>query len=176
VAFLLSAGLLSTLALAALAPSGRYAVQVLAAGLLGARLSEGGTGVLQRRSNDCGPAALAHCLHRLGDPVPYPDPRSGLSLDEGGCEIGELAQEARRLGWEARAIHARSLDAIEPPAILHFRYGHYVVYDGRERCGRVVIHDPSLGQLSYPERALEAQWTGHALVFEGRARTPEGAG
>ena len=47
---------------------------------------------------DCGPAALAHCLRRLGIDAPYPDARGRIRPSVRGCRLDELADEALRWG------------------------------------------------------------------------------
>jgi hypothetical protein len=150
----------------------------LAAMIQGGRYLGPGDGVMQVRSNDCGPAALADCLRRLGHAVPYPDPGSGVRLGPRGCGFGELAAEAERHG--RRAVHRRvepgAIDGIAAPAVLYLRRGHFVVYRGRDRGGEVLIHDPALGRVGMTAAALGRIWTGDVLVFEAEAPMEGGAG
>jgi ABC-type bacteriocin/lantibiotic exporter with double-glycine peptidase domain len=122
---------------------------------------------MQLRANDCGPAALADCLRRLGSPVPYPDPASGVRLGPRGCGFGELVAEAERYGH--RAVHRRvdpdSVRGLRPPAVLYLRRGHFVVYEGPGESGDFVIHDPALGRVAMGRAALARLWTGDVLVF-----------
>lgn len=139
----------------------------LAAMVQGGRYLGPGDGVMQLRANDCGPAALAECLRRLGEPVPYPDPASGVRLGPRGCGFGELVAEAERYGH--RAVHCRvspdSPRGLRPPAVLYLRRGHFVVYVGPREGGGLVIHDPAIGRVALGHRALGRQWTGDVLVF-----------
>jgi ABC-type bacteriocin/lantibiotic exporter with double-glycine peptidase domain len=139
--------------------------RVLMAGLSGARFHEVGTGVLQRFSNDCGPAALAHCLRRLGREAPYPDPESRVRIGPRGCSLGELAEEASRRGWEVvvRRIEVAELARVAPPAILHLRPGHFVVFEGWGADGRCRGHDPAVGAVSWSRWSLGLRWGGEIL-------------
>ncbi|MGQ0722396.1 MAG: cysteine peptidase family C39 domain-containing protein, partial [Candidatus Eiseniibacteriota bacterium] len=103
----------------------------LAARVRGGRLVEWREGVAQVHANDCGPAALVHCLRRMGRQVPYPDPQCGVRLGPRGCGFDELVREARRLGASARhrRVETRDLDGIGVPAVLYLTYGHFVALE-----------------------------------------------
>ncbi len=171
------AGLLVLMAVVAAA--GRLAREehpgrFLLAALHGGRF-EGVGGVLQTAANDCGPAALAHCLRRLGVDAPYPDPDGGVVLTSRGCRLDALAEEAERKGRPSR-LRRLSPDATDPerlqvPSILHVREGHFLVYEGRTEGGRIAVHDPALGSVSLSEVVFRRRWTGHVLDFpEGGIR------
>ena len=132
--------------------------------LQGARF-HGAGGVRQQAANDCGPAALAHCLRRLGRAAPYPDPDGRLTPGPRGCTFAELAAEARRLGWPVRVrrIVPARLGDVALPAILWLRRGHFVVVEGRTPDGRWLGHDPALGRVSWTPEALERAWGGEIL-------------
>jgi hypothetical protein len=150
-----------------------HPVLVVMAALGGARF-DGVGGVLQRSSNDCGPAALAHCLRRLGREAPYPDPESEIRMGPRGCSLGALAEEASRRGWEVvvRRIELADLRGVAPPAILHLRPGHFVVYEGWDGGGRCRGHDPAVGAVSWSVRSLGLRWGGE--ILHG-AREPDAA-
>jgi len=136
----------------------------------GGRFVEIGQGVLQTGPNDCGPAALAHCLRELGVPAPYPDPACGVTLTARGCRLDALAEEAGRRGQEARCrrLDPHRIRDVKPPAILHAREGHFLVYEGMDADGRARLHDPAVGRVSYRVASLARRWTGHVLEFRGR--------
>lgn len=136
----------------------------------GGRFVEVGNGVMQHGRNDCGPAALAHCLRRLGESAPYPDPESGIVLSDRGCRLDALGAEAARQGWATRVrrLTPADLDSIQAPAILHVREGHFLVLEGREGEGTVLLHDPAIGRVSHSPRSLGRRWTGYVLEFVGR--------
>jgi ABC-type bacteriocin/lantibiotic exporter with double-glycine peptidase domain len=144
---------------------GDHPARIVMAALGGARFHGVGTGVLQRSSNDCGPAALAHCLRRLGREAPYPDPESRIRIGPRGCSLGELATEASRQGWPVvvRRIELAELAGVEAPAILHLRPGHFVVYEGWGPDGRCRGHDPAVGSVSWSRWSLALRWGGEIL-------------
>lgn len=144
-----------------------HPAQRLAARAGGGRFLEAGDGVRQVRRNDCGPAALAHCLRRIGVPAPYPDPESTVRLGPHGCGFGELVREAAR--WGRRAEHRRvdppRIDSVAAPAVLYLRRGHFVAYEGTDGLGRRIVHDPALGRMSFSPEGLRHVWTGDVLEF-----------
>jgi ABC-type bacteriocin/lantibiotic exporter with double-glycine peptidase domain len=142
-------------------------VRVLLAAWRGARFLEVGEGVRQRRFNDCGPAALAHSLRMLGASGDYPDPECAIELTETGCGFDQLVREANRRGFSAEVlrIEPRALGRVDPPAILHLDYGHFVVYEGWTPRGRILVHDPGLGRVSYSPERLARHFGGYLLVF-----------
>ncbi|MBZ0266864.1 hypothetical protein K8I85_01800 [bacterium] len=145
----------------------------LLARVRGGRFVEIGDGVLQRRANDCGPAALVHCLRLLGEDAPYPDPACRVPLTARGCRMDALAEEAERRGREVRTRRLPpdgGLGSVTPPAILHAREGHYLVFEGVRQDGTVVLHDPALGRVLHSPRALARRWSGHVLEFPDGAR------
>jgi ABC-type bacteriocin/lantibiotic exporter with double-glycine peptidase domain len=142
----------------------------------GARFHGIGDGVLQLRSNDCGPAALAHCLRRLGQPVRYPDFGRGIRLSRRGCTLEQLVEVALQWDWRAvrRRIEPADLAGVSPPAILYLRHGHFVAYEGRSADGRYVFHDPALGRLSYSFESLVRRWGGEILCGAHGTSAPTG--
>jgi predicted double-glycine peptidase len=136
----------------------------------GGRFQEIGNGVLQTGPNDCGPAALVQCLRDLGEEVPYPDPDCGIVLTERGCRMDALAAEAARLGWDTRSrrLDPQRIGEVRPPAILHAREGHFLVFEGIRPDGSVELQDPAVGRITHTPESLARRWTGHVLEFTGR--------
>jgi len=153
----------------------------LAARIQGGRFLGRGEGVLQHRVNDCGPAALADCLRRLGESVPYPDPQSGVRLGPRGCGFRELTAEAERYGRPAEhhRVGPGEIDAVAPPAVLYLRRGHFVVYLGPGDDGEeVLLHDPAVGRVAMSRAGLRRSWTGDVMEFRapGTGSSSQGAG
>jgi ABC-type bacteriocin/lantibiotic exporter with double-glycine peptidase domain len=140
----------------------------------GARLVGGEGVVRQRRANDCGPAALAEGLRQLGLDIPYPDPASAVRLGPRGCALEDLAREAARRGAASR-LHRwdpSEVGEVSPPAVLHLREGHFVLFLGRTASGEARLVDPSLGRLEQSPRSLARQWSGWALELHLPERRP----
>ncbi|NNE43662.1 MAG: hypothetical protein HKN12_05600, partial [Gemmatimonadetes bacterium] len=142
-----------------------------AAWMRGAEFVERGPGVRQRTRSDCGAAALAHAMRRLGRPVPFPDPESGLPV-AGGCTLPELVEEARRCGADARAVRHDPLrpGRVRTPAVLFWRQGwirpgHFVVLEGPAGADSWSVFDPAVGRVRFSTRSLARLWTGNALEF-----------
>ena len=127
---------------------------------------------------DCGPAALAHCLRRLGIDAPYPDARGRIRPSVRGCRLDELADEALRWGWEAHARRAPSwaVRRLRAPSILHVDGDHFVVLEAREGAGEGQtwrLHDPARGAQRWSTTELQRRWSGWWLEFMGGEPGPE---
>ncbi|MEZ5064448.1 MAG: cysteine peptidase family C39 domain-containing protein [bacterium] len=122
-------------------------------------------GIRQRARSDCGPAALAYALERLGSPASRDSLMSEMAWRENGARFGDLATAARRRGFEAilRTETSRDPRAVSPPAILWLRPGHFVVLEAADPRGGSLIVDPALGRVRFSLAALRRHWRGHVL-------------
>ncbi|GJM44607.1 MAG: hypothetical protein DHS20C21_14490 [Gemmatimonadota bacterium] len=144
-----------------------HPARFLLVAIQGGRFLEVGSGVLQTGPNDCGPAALAHCLRRLGADAPYPDPECTVPLGRNGCRLDALAADAERQGWSTRVrrLATGEVGSVLPPAILHSREGHFLVLERVGTDGEVFLHDPAVGSIRHSAASWARRWTGHVLEF-----------
>lgn len=121
--------------------------------------------VMQRRSYDCGPAALASLAQLLG--VALPDLDSLMVLTRTtvrGTSLAALRRASAVLGLELEARHivARRLDRVELPVIAWIRRNHFVVVETATKTETEVL-DPLLGRYRVPTSRFTGWWSGDVL-------------
>lgn len=128
--------------------------------------------VLQATLADCGPAALASLLARLGRPVATESLAVLAGTTARGTRLGGLAYAANAVGVRAYAVRLsearRQPDQLSRrlPIVAWVDRGHFVAVTGQRRNGDFVVLDPQVGVYSLPFGALVGRWTGEALVLE----------
>ncbi|MBM3999732.1 MAG: peptidase domain-containing ABC transporter [Planctomycetes bacterium] len=139
--------------------------------------------VRQNDASDRGAAALATVAVHYRRPVGLQHLRDLSGTDRVGTNLLGLVQAARKLGFDAKAVHAteRSLVELPKPAIAHIRnregLGHFVVVHGVGR-HRVVVADPARGIVRHAKADFLAAWTGYLILLrpDACARSEAGAG
>ena len=124
--------------------------------------------VQQTTVADCGAACLAMVLAHHGKVVRLPAVRDVAGVSGRGLNAGTLLEVGRHFGLRGRGVRVPEVDDLrflEPGAILHWRFKHFVVF---ERIGRrhVWIVDPSSGRRRVPREEVARSFTGVALTFE----------
>lgn len=124
------------------------------------------------------PRDLEACLIHLGarldrpvTPAAIEAARVGLSGAFGAREALDVAERAGlQAGFGPRAIS--DLDATLLPAILLLEGGRAIVLEGRDPQGRLLVHDPALGQGAgvLDPGALDGLYSGYALVLRAGYR------
>ncbi|MBV9109203.1 MAG: hypothetical protein JO306_07345, partial [Gemmatimonadetes bacterium] len=124
-------------------------------------------------ASDCGLAALEMVLRYHGAPCDRPALRRALRGTAGGSSLAAVRDAARMLGLDAEGFEApaEALDALPAPAILHWRRGHFVVFEGMDG-GRARVVDPVRGRLSLPPDEVARLYSGLALVLEPAGAAP----
>lgn len=102
-----------------------------------------------------------------GRNVSIRDARRYLDPGRSGSSAAGLIAAARSLGLQARAYSAdlTALASIQLPAVLHCRYGHFVVLE-RWASKQATIIDPSYGRLTVSHDELGDEFSGVVLAFE----------
>lgn len=120
----------------------------------------------QEAVQDCGLAALAMIWQFHGRRLTIGQLRDQAQLERGGVSLAELARLACDFGFRAQAvqIHAAQYAAVRPPAVVHYRSGHYVVMYRYDDTG-VTVGDPAAGVVRMARGAFHAQASGAALVL-----------
>ncbi len=103
--------------------------------------------VLQAERNDCGLAALLMVLRFHGATLGLEDLRRRFVHLDQGPTLTTMLSMASALGMAARPLRARAeeLGNLSLPAILHWRFDHFVVLEKADRRGFVIL-DPASGR------------------------------
>lgn len=138
--------------------------------------------IQQTTATDCGAASLAMVLGYLGKAVTLSEVRESTGVSRHGTNAMTLLEAARHFGLRGRGVQiaeVEDLKFLDPGAILHWRFSHFLVFDRLEKDGAWVV-DPAAGRQFLPLSELDRSFTGIALVFETaedfepKAATPKG--
>ncbi len=123
--------------------------------------------VLQMEAVECGAASLAMVLAYYGRWVPLEQLREECGVARDGTNAGNILKAARRHGLIAKGFRKEvgQLHDIRAPAILHWNFNHFVVFEGIRR-GRYLINDPSQGRRVLSREEVDEAFTGVLLAFE----------
>lgn len=131
--------------------------------------------ILQAEQSECGLACLAMVLNFHGHRVDINTLRARLGATQHGVTLKALMLLAERLELSARPLRLElhELRQLQAPAILHWDMSHFVVVKAVAR-GRVVLHDPALGEVTHDLAAVGEHFTGVALELRpGPAFRPQ---
>jgi len=153
---------------AELAPSSGILDRFSALRRLGGRKPRRIPVVQQDTSMDCAAACLTMLLGYHGKPLPLADVRQVVGSGRDGATAEALLAAARWFGLRGRGVRidrVEELAALEPGAILHWRFSHFVVLE-QLRGDRLTIVDPAGGRRVVSSREARRSFTGVALLFE----------
>ena len=124
--------------------------------------------VQQTANTDCGPACLTMVLGYHGKELPLSEVRkvTGSGRDATNAEV--LLSAGRWFGLRGRGVRADTIEALgslDPGAILHWRFNHFVVLEGLRRDGLHIV-DPAGGRRVVSHQEARRSFTGVALLFE----------
>jgi ATP-binding cassette subfamily B protein len=135
---------------------------------LGARKQRRIPAVRQDTSMDCGAACLAMVLGYHGKQVPLAEVRSVTGSGRDGANAESLLAAGRWFGLRGRGVRIddlAALAALEPGAILHWRFNHFVVLE-RVEGEELHLVDPAGGRRVISPLDARRSFTGVALLFE----------
>jgi ATP-binding cassette subfamily B protein len=123
--------------------------------------------VRQLAASDCGPAVLAMVLGYYDKEVSLETLKETIYAGRDGSSAASLLRAGRIHGLRGRGvrIETEELDSLPAGAILHWDFGHFVVFE-RIRGNHVQVLDPASGRRSIPMERFRKSFTGVALVFE----------
>lgn len=126
--------------------------------------------VIQLEGVECGAAALAMVLAHYGRFVPLEELRHACGVSRDGAKAANLLRAARAYGLTARGMQMETgaLTETHPPAILFWKFNHFVVYEGMaRRLGppMVRINDPAQGRRLITTEDFDLAFTGIVLTF-----------
>jgi ABC-type bacteriocin/lantibiotic exporter with double-glycine peptidase domain len=116
---------------------------------------------------ECGAACLSMVLGYHGREVSLEELREVVGVGRDGANALALLNGARHYGLTGRgvSIELEDLEYLDPGAILHWSFNHFVVFE-RLRKDSVDIIDPGLGRRRVPMEEVRRSFTGVALLFE----------
>lgn len=127
--------------------------------------------VLQIEETECGAAALGMVLAGFGRRVPLEELRTACGVTRDGSKASSMIKAARSYHLQAKG-YRRSLPALKDaqlPAIIFWRYSHWVVLEGFAR-DALLINDPADGRRRVPLQEAQQAYSGVSLEF---SRGPE---
>lgn len=147
--------------------------RVMRARILGCELLSDDGVVFQSGRLDCGPAALAMAIERLGRDRP-PDLVRRAREMRWGWTVDQLVEVSSNYGVEAQAQHvdASELKGLSSPSIVLWG-PHFVVIEKVRDDEHLIILDPSTGRMLVPVSVIAKQFRGRAVVFR-KSRTLHG--
>ena len=122
--------------------------------------------VMQMEAVECGAASLAMILAYYGKWLPLEQVRADCGVSRDGSSAKSILQAARRYGLDAKGFRmpAEALEG-KQPAIIHWNFGHFVVFRGFDRKGYACLNDPGAGPVKYPLEEFRKHFTGVCLTF-----------
>ncbi len=139
--------------------------------------------IQQTTTTDCGAACLSMVLGYHGKQVRLDEVREITGVSRDGSSAAAILRAGRWFGVRGRAVQiedVEDLEYLEKPAILHWRFHHFVVFESSTKDGGAMIVDPAGGRRRVSRKELRRCFTGVALTlrpaedFETAANRPQG--
>lgn len=123
--------------------------------------------VAQLTSMDCGAACLAMVLGYHGRTVSLDEVHVAAGLNARGISARALLEAGRRFDLLGRAakVDMDQIHLLEPGAVLHWEFRHFVVFERLTRQGVDVV-DPAFGRRQVSLEQFRKSFTGVVLLFE----------
>ena len=123
--------------------------------------------VMQMEAVECGAASLTMILAHYGKWLPLEEVRAACGVSRDGSNAKSILYAARNYGLDAKGFRTTP-EALEgrQPAIIHWDFGHFVVFRGFDRKGRACINDPGAGPVKWPMEDFRKHYTGICLTFQ----------
>ncbi len=123
--------------------------------------------IIQMTPNECGAACLAMVLTYYGRETTINECRHYLDSGRDGLSARAIAQAARWLGLRVRAysLEPPSLAQVRLPAIIHWKFNHFLVLE-KWSPKEVQVVDPASGRRKLTPEEFNAGFTGVVLTLE----------
>lgn len=125
----------------------------------------------QHAAGECGAVCLDMVLRHYGIRAPRAELRHLAGVGRDGATALTLRDAALACGVAAEGVslEPHRIEELPPPAILHWRRGHFVVFEGwRSGCASIV--DPAGGRRRITRPELADLSSGVAIVFDAPRR------
>ena len=125
----------------------------------------------QAEAGECGLACIAMIASHHGMKIRLSELRRHFPLTARGANIKTLIKIADEVGFQTRALRSemKSLEHLQPPAMLHWDLNHFVVLTRvRHRRGKFVfeVADPAAGMKVLSEDEFSKHFTGVVLELD----------
>lgn len=124
--------------------------------------------IAQYTATDCGPTCLSMVLAFFGREVRIDELRVAMGCGRDGTSAFSIVDTARLYGLRARGVKIDLLDLVrvKRPAVLHWGFDHFVVFDHLTQDGVLHIVDPAHGEREVSVDEASRYFTGVAILFE----------
>lgn len=123
--------------------------------------------VFQMEATECGAACLSMVLGYYERYIPLEQLREDCGISRDGSKASNIVMAAEKHGLisEGYNLEFDELDSIELPAIVFWRYNHYVVLEGFKN-NKAYINDPANGRASVSREEFIRNYSNVVLTFE----------
>lgn len=118
----------------------------------------------QSELSECGLACLSICSSILGAELDLVELRKRFPSSQRGLNLDQMIRIAGALDMQGRAVRCEveDLQQLSLPAILHWKFNHFVVLESARR-GRYSIIDPTAGARVVDAVEMSTAFTGVAV-------------
>jgi HlyB family type I secretion system ABC transporter len=123
--------------------------------------------VLQMNAIECGAACLAMIMSYYGRRTGVSEIRNRYSVGRDGLSARSIVQAARNYGLRVRAVSLKHNDLrfISLPAIVHWRFNHFIVVEHWDP-HFVDVVDPQIGRKRLSAAEFDDGFTGVVIMME----------
>ena len=132
---------------------------------------------LQMEAVECGAAALGAMLAYYRKFVPLEELRIECGVTRDGVKASNILKAAARYGLDGHGyrVELDTLETVPLPAIIYWRFNHFIVYEGKTSRG-YHVNDPAIGHRIVSPHEFNQNFTGIALgMLPGKSFARSGA-
>lgn len=122
---------------------------------------------LQMEATECGSICFSIVLAHYGHELTAEEARSACGVSRDGSKASHIIRAARQFNMKASGYSLKDLaglDKCDLPAIIHWNFDHFVVYEGR--IGKYFyINDPATGRRRVDFKEFNQNFTGVILIL-----------
>lgn len=113
----------------------------------------------------CGPCCLKMLLDYYGKEVSLDDLIKECEIDLKGCSAANISRVGKAHGLDMISfkMDAEELVVQDRPAIVWWKYNHFVIFCGLDDNSNVIIANPSRGRFSVSQAFFKSLYSGISL-------------